>query len=91
MFQPFARLTHVTSQVSNQLFSVDSDAINGSESAYIESVLTKVSERSELVTMACFGRPEQPPPPLAQIDAPGQTRHRVQFIASKDAMRWSYG
>jgi len=43
MFQPFARLTQVTSKVSNQLFSVDADAINGSESAYIESVLTKIA------------------------------------------------
>ena len=27
---------------------------------------------------------------LAQNDAPGRTSHRVQFIASKNVVRWSY-
>ena len=43
MFQPIARLTEVTSKVSSQLFNIGADAINGSESSYIESVLTKVA------------------------------------------------
>ena len=29
--------------------------------------------------------------PFAQKDAPGRTRHRVQSIASKTSIRWSYG
>ena len=43
MFQPIARLTQVTSKVSAQLFSIDADAINGSESSYIENVLSKIA------------------------------------------------
>ena len=43
MFQPIARLTNVTSKMSSQLFSINSDSINGSESSYIESVLTKIA------------------------------------------------
>ncbi|GMH59763.1 hypothetical protein TrST_g1587 [Triparma strigata] len=43
MFQPIARLTEVTSKVSSQLFSINADSINGSESSYIESVLTKIA------------------------------------------------
>ena len=33
----------------------------------------------------------RPPPSLAQKDAPCKTHHRVQFIASKTSIRWSYG
>jgi hypothetical protein len=43
MFQPIARLTNVTSKISSQLFSIQADNINGSESSYIESVLTKIA------------------------------------------------
>jgi len=39
--------------------------------------------------MACFGPSLNHP--LAQKDAPCQIRHRVQSIACKDIMRWSYG
>jgi hypothetical protein len=43
MFKPVARLTNVTSKISSQLFSIEADSINGSESSYIESVLTKIA------------------------------------------------
>ena len=41
------------------------------------------------VHLACFGPSLNNP--LAQKDAPGRTRHRFQFIASKTSMRLSYG
>ena len=43
MHRPIARLTSVTSAMSSQLFSIDAGSIHGNESAYIESVLTKVA------------------------------------------------
>ena len=40
--------------------------------------------------MACIGPSLNSPPPFfAQKDAPGQTRHRVKFIASKYVTRLS--